>query len=482
MIKLKQIFYAVFALALIAVVFTTVYYRAAWNDEGQYLDPGANLALGRGFISSGWDSSAPSAVWGSSTPAFPLFFALLFKVFGFNLWVARVALFSGHLIGALLLIRWAGRNMGMSDGAKLCCLIGCLGAPAISYHAIYHARLECFALLFCAWFMYLRDSWESSGRWSAAALLGFGCIIFLTGLHFCVFFAIAALMSYAITPRLSGFRFGLTLACGMIIGLIALRIGYGFLGVWDDFIAHRSAHYGKALPWVPTGIQRFYVTKDLGIFAIGCLAVLVWELSTRYDARWKSRARSLAYALGIFFSMPLLVSAVGIWHAGYAWMVGIPMVLFAATLFLSAPRWPHIGLATLGLSLAFAGLYREIRKIPRGIRDQELRQIAAADFLRLSQPGEALASTYEFFYEVRGLDREVFFRVERESHLSLGFSQELYFPKAARAKTQWLLSCVDETPWYLDGLGGKWDEVRRYPRDDPKGDYQLFKRRAPAAR
>ena len=480
MVNFKNSLYIAGILVLTALVFMTVGFRPAWNDEGQYLDPGANLALGRGFVSSGWDSSAPGAHWGSSTPGFPLLFALVFKVFGFEIWAARSVFFCAHLVGSALMIRWADRTFGLSSGAKLGCLVAFLGAPAISYHALYHARLECFALLFCAWFLHLRDAWTSGSKAAVFMTALFGAIVLMMGLHFCAFFALAAAVSFLLAPSWGKLRYGLVLATGMLIGLLAIRIAYGHYGVWDDFIAHRTAHFGRTLPWSPSGVQRFYVTKDLGIYGVACILVLAWELLMRRDKLWNARSAALGWASAAFVGMPIFMSTVGIWHAGYAWMAALPMVLATACLFKEPVSLPIKALAVLGLLLSFAGAAREIRKIPDGVRELSQREQAVAMLLAEAKPGEAVASTFEFFYEVRKLDRDVYFRVEKANHLSLGFPQSLYFPETAKARTQWLLTCEAETPWYLEGLGGEWIEVRRYPRNDLKGDYQLFRRRQPA--
>ena len=459
-----------------ALVFLTVVYRPSWSDEGQYLDPGANLALGRGFVSTCWESCAPGAEWGSSTPGFPLFFGAMFKVFGFGLWVPRVSFFLGHLLGAVLIIRWADRTFGMSPASKLVCFIVFMGTPALSHHAIYNARLECFALLICATYLNLKDSWEAGGAFVAAGLFLLGFVAATMGLHFGLYLALVTATLFLLRPSWSWFRFGLTLAAGMLAAGLALRLAYGHFGVWDQFLAHRLAHFGRELPWVPTGIRRFYVTKDLAIFAIGCAAVLGWDLLTRLDDGWRERTRVLGIIMALYFAIPLLVGAIGIWHAGYAWMLALPMVLGVAALFRRPPAWPLRGLAVLGLALGLAGAAREIRKIPGGLADDAIRKQAVADLEQRLRPGETVASTFDFFFELRPAEPMVFFRCEHESRLSLGFKRELYFPAWAQSTTQWLLACEAEAPACLEGIGGAWEEVRRYRREHAKGDYVLFRR------
>jgi hypothetical protein len=475
----RLIAYFGFALGFACLVCITTVYRPAWSDEGEYLDAGANLALGRGFVSTCWDSCSPGSTWGSATPGFPLISYLLFSLFGFGITVARLAFFSAHLLGSLLIIRWSDRSFGLSAEAKLVFLVVLMGAPALSYHAIYNARLECVALLLCACFLFLRDGWEKGGAPIISALIAFGFISLMLGLHFSLFFALTSGGLFLFKPSWAKLRFSLTLACGIFLGILVLRLAYGQLGVWDQFVAHRSAHFGRELPWVPTGIQRFYVTKDLGIFAIGCATLLTWDLLTRLDDGWKERVCVTGSLIALTFAIPLTVGTVGIWHAGYAWMLGLPMVLGTGFLFRKPPTWPLCGLAALGLLLGIAGAAREIRKIPGGLRDDEIRAQAVRDLTEQVKAGEGIASTFDFYYELRPEEPMVFFRCEHESRLNLGFKRELYFPDWAQSQTRWLLACEAEAPAYLEGIGGSWSEFRRYDRDHPKGDYVLLKRLAP---
>lgn len=473
-----KILYALAMAFVIIATLLTVRYRPAWSDEGQYVDPGANLMLGRGFVSTAWDSCSPGQAWGSSTPGFPLFFSLIFKAFGFDIWAARAVFFLAHLVGALLIIRWAHRSYGLSAASMLGCLVVFMGAPALSHHALYNPRLECFALLFCAVFLTCLDCWQA-GKWRVAiGLFVFGFVVAMTGLHFAFFFAVAAAIAFLLDPGWSRLRFGLTLGAGMLLSVFVLRASYLHLGVWEQFIAHRMAHYGRDLPWVPRGAWRFSVTKDLGIFAAGCACVFLWELCARRDDGWRERARILGGILLLVLAVPMIVGTIGIWHAGYAWMVGVPMTLGVAYLFRKPPTLPLRALAMLGLLLGLAGVAREVRKIPSGLRDEQLRKQAVQELNILLKENEKVASTFDFYYELRPMEPMVFFRCEHESRLSLGFKRELYFPERAQAETRWLLACESEAPAYLEGLGGSWAEVRRYKRDHAKGDYCLLRRQA----
>ncbi len=476
-IRIQNLLLLVSTLGFATLVLFAVVFRPSWGDEGAYLDPGANLSLGRGFVSTCWDSCAPGAVWGSATPGFPLLFWPLFEIFGFGLLAPRCGYFFAHLLGAVFVIRWAARTFGMSNNLKIGCFFVMMGAPSLSHYAIYSARLECVALLICAAFLYLKDSWANRDRFAALGVFLLGLATVMMGLHFVLYLSLAASALFLLEPSWSRLRFGLMLAAGMLVSACLLRLAYGQMGVWEQFIAHRSAHFGRELPWVPTGFQRFYITKDLGIYAVGCFAVLCWDALSRSDEGWKERTYILSSIVVLFFAIPLIVGSIGIWHAGYSWMLGVPMLLGTVALFRKPCTLPLRCLAALGLLMGLAGAAREIRKIPRGIEDDAIRKEAVADLRARIKGDESIASTFDFYFELRKAEPMVFFRCEHESRLSLGFKRELYFPEWAQAKTHWLLASESEAPAYLEGLGGGWIEAKRYTRDDPKGDYVLFRRK-----
>ncbi len=470
----QRIFIAMASLVITLLVFATVLHVEVLGDECLYMDPGANLALGRGFVSSSWDGGAPGLPWGSSTPAFPLFFAGIFKVFGFNVWVARTAVFLIHVIGAILLIKWACRAFRLSAWTALGVYLVCMGAPSISGHALYRPRLECFALIYFAAFLFLTDAWSRRARMAGIWLGIFGAVVIMTGLHFAAFFVLSACVFFLLEPSWHRLRFGLIIIFGLAVGLGLLRIVYGDMGVWGNFVSHRAAHYGRDLPWVPHGIGRFLVTKDLGAFAAVSLTLLIAMIWLKKFPRDNFYLKLLGSVLIIFVSVPTVIGGIGIWWAGYAWMSGIPMLLIAACLISARKGWPACVLACFGLMLALAGFGRELIRLPERMRDGQLRREVIMYLKGSIQPGEAVASSSDFFYDVRAIDTEVFFRVDLIS--LLGFPRASHLPEAERLKTKWLLTTRLSADSYLEGLGGTWVELKDYHRTAPSGDYLIYRR------
>ena len=86
-------------LSLVAVLF-----NPAWTDEVFYVEPGASLAFGEGFLSNGISHLGYGATWGLSNPGAPLLLAGWFKS------SSSSSVPSCSRAGSGSDIRWAGRQ------------------------------------------------------------------------------------------------------------------------------------------------------------------------------------------------------------------------------------------------------------------------------------------------------------------------------------------------------------------------------------
>ena len=282
----------------------------AWCDEIAYVDPGAQLALTGRMVSTAWLTNSPEALWGSSNPGMPLVFAGWFKLIGFGQAQARLLFCLLHFAGVLFLFRWIRDRLDPTPWALVFGLVASLLLPSLA-NAIFQARLECLAFLFCAWFLhYAFDEAPGVFRvWFAPPMLGLAIVFF--GLHFAGFFALAAIAVFAASPGRRTFSQGAGLALGLVAGLAMLWYAYVRIGVWEVFVAARACHYGRVLDWVPLGWRRYSVTSDMP-----WLAVLtgIGLLSVARASAWRpTRAwSSWLLASSAFWLIPLLISFVGI--------------------------------------------------------------------------------------------------------------------------------------------------------------------------
>jgi hypothetical protein len=145
----------------------------------------------------------------------------------------------------------------------------------------------------------------------------------LFGLHFIAFFSLAAIGIFLYKLNQRSFLRGAGLALGIIVGLLLIRLAYGYYGIWDTFVAARSAHYGKILPWVPKGLRCFIVTPDmlniLSLVFFGLFSSIYFSIKTsqRLWVPW-------VFALGIFLIIPPIMNIIGIYYSAYSWMVVLP--------------------------------------------------------------------------------------------------------------------------------------------------------------
>ena len=121
----------------------------SWCDEIAYVDPGAQLVLTGRMVSTAWLTNSPDSLWGSSNPGMPLIFAAWFKLVGFGQAQARLLFCLLHFAGVFFLFRWIRARLNPRPWALVLGLAASLLLPSLA-NAIFRARLECLAFLFCA--------------------------------------------------------------------------------------------------------------------------------------------------------------------------------------------------------------------------------------------------------------------------------------------------------------------------------------------
>jgi hypothetical protein len=444
--------FVIVIIALACVAFGAMLFKGAFIDEVFYVDPGANMALGRGFTSSASPTAPPSASWGSSTPGMPLIFAGWFKVFGFGLIQARALAFLIHLSGAMLLLRWLKLKLELPDYAQLIVLAACFFQPSLGRHLLY-GRLEIFALLLFAWFLHL--AWPTSSRLSLGLGICFGFCVGLLGLQFAAYYLLAVfalLLAHRNRPSL-------TLVAAIFIGVLGaflcIRIGYGITGAWDTFLQARAAHYGRTLSWVATGYGRFIVNRDL-------LPLFIISMAFSFLA-WRDRrlGKPITWhypvlAAACFWLVPLVIGTVGIYYSHYGWMVGMPMtVLLLFALKERSARARQWGWCILTLYL-LSGVAYHLWIMPARFDSLRHRANVAAHLQQVTKPEDHIAADYDLFYEAKAARPNLYFRVLKDAGVELGFKQEQFMPAEERALVRWIVAPPKVASAMADDLGGEW--------------------------
>lgn len=450
----------------------------AWCDEIAYVDPGAQLALTGRMISTAWLTNSPEALWGSSNPGMPLVFAVWFKLTGFGQTQARLLFCLLHFSGVFFLFRWIRGHFNPPPAALVLGIAASVLLPSLG-NAVFQARLECLAFLFCAWFLHYAFG-EAPGAfraWFAPLILGLSIVFF--GLHFAGFFAIAAIAVFAASPSRRTFFQGAGLALGLVAGLALLRYAYARMGVWDVFIAARACHFGRVLDWVPTGWKRFSVTGDMPGLAI---LAGIGLLSAANASAWKpTRAwTSWLWASSAFFLVPLLVSLIGIYYGNYSWMVAVPVMLCfyhgAQTL---EGRWRTAFVAILILGTT-ASAIKLTKRLPELVKEAGRREHVTYTLSSILPKGNSVAADFPLYYQLAGAGYRVFPRVRADEGLCLGFDQEYYLPKPIRLGIGCVVTKKEAATPVLSGLGGEWRiaaEIPALPDRRSEETYQIYVRK-----
>lgn len=439
---------------LTAISYIALLSKPAWSDEVYYIDAGANLALGKGFTSTAWLTVPPGATWGSSTPLVPVFFAALFKLFGFGYIQARTGFFALHFLGALLIAYWAGRRYNLGATGVLATYAMLMFFEPIA-HALYNPRHDTFALILCAWWLHvvLPNNEEGSPRSLGAAGLGF--VSLLVGLHLAAYFAFATATAHLLMPSPARLKIGISMAVGMILAVVSLKLAYTSLGVWDQFLSARYLHYGRQLPWVPVGFAKFTLSREIILMACMMASVGAWTYFRRRDI---GLLGPVIFSLACFVAIPVVIACVGIYYINYIWMVALPMaiaiVATASGKLKLAAKWPF---AVVVLA-SFWALGYQLRS-RKALLDSHDAALAASRAAAKLSSGTVVASDFPCYYELKSLGADACFTADPARGIRLGVPRELYMPQHIADSIMVCVAGDAAIEGIKGGLGGQWVEV-----------------------
>lgn len=454
------------SLVALAVSLAAVLFNPAWTDEVFYADPGACLAMGRGFLSNGVSPLGFGAPWGLSNPGLPLLLAGWFRLFGFGQFAAHAFFFVVQLAGTALCLRWVGRRHALPAWGALAALAAGMTLHSLAGNTIFHARHDAFAALLFAWFLEGMFPVRPSGaRHFLLFALGLACVFL--GLQFCGFFALAAAGTFLWRRDRGSFLAGLSLAAGMAVGLLLLRWAYGEMGVWQAFLAHRADNFGRAFR-----PDKFYVSKEFLVFFPACLLLVLTEgLAGR---GWRNEVAKAGWCgLLLLLGVPVLIQFVGLWQSPFSWMVAAPLLLAALPVCVAAPfsrgGW-FVGVVA-GLVL-FSCAFR-VRELPLAVREAGRRADVVAEFRRLSGPSDAALGSMSLFYGLRASGRPVYWPYDRYQPMHPGLV----------AAARWLVLAEADRAIVLELIGGEWEQAYATDQAEPRGPqgpYVILRRKAPA--
>jgi hypothetical protein len=449
--RANPFFWSMLALYLVAGLLTIERVPAVWNDEVEFSDPAANLALGKGF-SSTFAGQPGGQFWMGYLPLYSFLLSFWFRVFGISLLAAR----SFNLVqvaAAAGVIWWSCQRIGLFR-RKFCQLLLValvLGGYGTALNA-RSGRVDSFGILLLA--MEFAIGWSPHGwmRIIGSAFIGF--LVPLTGLPLVLFSFVAWATLWVFDHRT--IRCSLPFALGMVIGGATLFLLYSHHGLWSAFVngvGGNIAFHENRVGWA----NLFAGVRDpslVAVTAFSCLLLLhLWM-----DGSLQFRSPiCLGLALAILIpggfvvrgNFPRYCSYMAYLPLTFCLCRQLDLVLGSSVQRLSLARLrlaaPLLGLACLGLPviLFFSILNWESRDYARLTRFLEA-ETGASDIVYL-QP--------EAYYAVKLRVKSVF--------------REKYYSGSGGDLITVIITYPEREVRDWKRVGGKWRQVAEYQAPDP---------------
>lgn len=444
-------------LSLVAVIG-----NPAWTDEVFYVEPGAALASGQGFLSNGWSQLGHGATWGLSNPGLPVLLAAWFKVFGFGQLAARAFFFLVQLAGAFALMRWVAARHSLGRAGVWAGVALCMTLHSLAGNMIFHARHDAFALLLFAWFLGYAFPAEVGGRTRFAAFL-FGPACVFLGLQFCGYFALAAAGLFFWRRTRETFISGLCLAAGLVVGLLLLRWAYGQIGVWQAFLDNRGENFGRAFH-----LDKFYVSKDFLVLIPACLGLVLTDGLT--GRGWRGEAATAGwFGCALLFGVPVVIQAIGLWQSPFSWMIAVPLLLVTLPACVTRPFSRGGWFVGVVAALCLVSVVVRLRELPLALKEAERRRQTLVEFRRLASAREVTLGSMSLYYDLRASGQEVYWPYDRS----------LPPHPAIVRDARWLVIAEVDRPSLTGMLGGVWEQAyvsESAPPLAPQGRYLILRR------
>lgn len=422
-------------------------------DEVSYSDPGVNLALGNGFVSTAWYSQGDDQVFASNAPLYPLVLAGWLKLVGFS--VSTVRLLNIILAALALLAGWlAVRNLGVAKAPALRVLFLILISTGTGMvFAFRFGRYDTLMMLLVTMSAACASIRTPILRAASLFLLGLCCpwaglqllpYLTLSGALLLVFVGNAVLS--ALVP----------LAVGASFGLASLLTWLKLSGSWAVF---RSA----VMPHVGVGRSLPEVCPSWALL----LAVLVVLIAVNPGLRVRPLKSPACIGVAFGLVVPFALAQLGKFPRPYFWMAYIPMA--AATVgALDRTRWSSLSWA-LRRSIEFllavcclVGLPAYVAIVGLEWRQRDYSPVVAL-VQRNVQSTDVVFCDWSAYYPAKRLARQVYlptYDVGWAPMMSWGLQGGAPLPDEARRAISLVLVRPEAAAAVIAMLGGQWVDTR----------------------
>jgi hypothetical protein len=448
-------------------------------DEPEYTDPAANLFLSKGFTSTLW-AQAPHELWCGNVPLYAGILFCFFKILGFGLFQARVA--NTFLTAAGAFLAWAAlrqNNLIQRPGYRLASLALILSG-SVSTLVFRIARYDAAMFFICA-LVFFAASLVKLGAWRYLAVILTAALLPAVGIPMLPYAGLLIVIYFAVY----GFRnFGLmmSVASGLILGIVLLVAFYSHFGMWQRFVE-------IVLPFTALGGSAHQETNSLKVIVIGnsfgsenlvtCffgnpLSFLDPKTMFDYSAFalfviviliaaniWKTAGRP-ARKLIVFIVLTTLVvppvlHVLGHYRAFYRWMTYVPLAIVTPRILEIAReqkcRLKIRGLAVCGICFSlFLGVpFRSVSAFP----SWSARSVAPLENMagQIVRPSDIVVCSFKAYYAIQGRAKLVYcFGLPARGEFDL-------IPNFPAKEVSLLCAFPEDYARIAPLIGGKWQKI-----------------------
>ncbi len=366
-------------------------------DEVFMVDPGLNLAAGKGWNSTSWRYQTSTAFWAQNSPLYPAALSVWARVFGISMVSSRAYCYTLGMAGTFLFWLGAYRFKLLTPAYRLFWI----AFLALQYSTNWMMRDERYDVWI---FVGLSIAWAGAALRNPVAkyaLIFFGCCICpWAGLISMTYLYLMA----GLVLVLSGFRLwkeAATAVVGALAGMFSLFGFYKAMGVWEPFwkMVHTLTLAGGWYHFPEVFRVFLYVKGDYGItlmlVALAALTVLNRNKITSLPARWLWLGWSVAILL------PCAMIARGMFPTMYFYMMVVPLSLAVLVPLAALPRTlPRCALTALLVLICFGGLPSRMYFAWREWDYRDPKHIR--EFVRAHvKPEDRVYTDYLFYFELR---------------------------------------------------------------------------------
>lgn len=304
-------------------------YLDTWWDEILFVDPAANLYLGKGFNSSAWFAQSKDEFWAGYPPLYPLLLYLWMRIFGFGISVARSLNYVLAALSAFILWRTVIR-LNLIATATWRIFLVVLLLVIVGYGFDFRPGRPDILMATLTMIAFLAYSIPRKNlRYLCLSCI---CIIFpFSGLGLVAYTVVFASLVLIYLKR-SFFKEFIAIITGLAIGSLGLFIFYSINGVWQGFVESVVNNSSLTLPGAKgTFIDKFILNISLvfdgnrafKILLISALAINIYRLLKR-----KFKFNSLAsFGVAVGFGVPFTMRTIGSYPLYYDWMASLPLAV-----------------------------------------------------------------------------------------------------------------------------------------------------------